>query len=87
MIAKSDGSTIVAVWNEAAIDDGHGHDLDPPAQSVTLGFGKAVHFRVHDLLQSGQHASASQNERFNAGTSVGLALHGYPLLVELSPAG
>ncbi len=85
VIAKSDRSTIIAVWNEAAIDDGHGHELDPAPQQVTLDFGSTVRFRLHDVIEQVQHTGASQAERFDTGASLTVALRGYPLLVELSP--
>ena len=87
VIAKSDRSTIVAVWNEASVDDGHGHDLAPAAQLVTLDFGGGVRFRVHDLFEYLHPGANVSGGAFVSGTSLDLELRGYPLLVELSPHG
>jgi hypothetical protein len=81
VLQKSDGSSVIAVWNEPPIDDGKGASLSPAAQSVTLDFGSPQRFGVHDLL-------GPAAPEFDTGRRVTLGLRGHPLLVELrsSPA-
>ncbi len=84
VLAKSDGGTLVAVWNEPVIDDGHGHDVTPPGRVVGVDFGSVQRFVVHDLmapdLQTGLRARRARPGR---GRVAELVLRGYPMLIEL----
>lgn len=88
VMPKSDGSTMVAVWNEPVIDTGSGASLTPAANPVVVDFGSTQDFRVYDPTGGGGEADfaarvttasiATGRSRF-----VDLTLFGTPLLIEL----
>ena len=78
VLQKSDGSTVIAVWNEPPIDDGKGNSLAPASQDVTLDLGSSQRFGVHDLLEPAA-------PEFESGRRVDVKLRGHPVLVELRP--
>ena len=86
IMPKSDGSTMIAVWNEPPIDDGKGRDLQPGPDPITLDFGSVQTFSVHDLLgPSPLTGTTARGTQFDTGRTVQLQLRGYPMLVELRP--
>ena len=88
IMAKSDRSSIIAVYDESAIDDGNGHSLAPPATQVTLDFGSMQTFSVHDLLgRTPLMGTTPDGGRFSRADTLTLETRGYPLLVELKPPG
>ena len=84
---KSDGSTMIAVWNEPAIDDGKGNSLAPAPRTVTLDFGSVQTFSIHDLLGATPLTGTTpRGTQFDTGRTTTVALRGYPMLVELRPS-
>ena len=83
VMPKSDGSTIIALWNEPVIDDGKGQSVTPPDNRVTVDFGSAQTYIVHDLLAS--ELSANATER-HTDRMAAINLRGYPILIELLPS-
>ena len=88
VLPKSDGSTMIAVWNEPVIDTGSGVSATPAADPVVIDFGSAQKYRVYDPTGGGgladfvAHATTAPIAS-GSGHSVGLTLYGTPLLVEL----
>ncbi len=78
VLQKSDGSSVVAVWNEPPIDDGKGNSLVPASQAITLDLGSTQRFAIHDLLEPAA-------PDFETGRRVSVRLRGHPVLVELRP--
>ena len=86
VMAKSDRSSIIAVYDESPIDDGNGHSLTPPASQVTLDFGSEQVFSVHDPLgRTPLVGTTPGGGRFSRAVTLTLETRGYPLLVELKP--
>ena len=88
VLHKSDGSTMIAVWNEPVIDDGQGRSLAPTLETVTLDFGSVQTFSVHDLMAAAPLTGTTpRGTPFDTARSVALAMRGYPMLVELRGRG
>lgn len=88
VLPKSDGSTMIAVWNEPAIDMGSGVSVTPAANPVVVEFGSAQEYRVYDPTGGGGAADFTARATTSpiasgAGLSVRLTLYGTPLLIEL----
>lgn len=77
-ISKSDGSTIIAVWNEPPIWDPKANaPLTPPADKVTVDFGGDFSYKVYDPLL-GVNAIASDR-----GRRVSVNVQGSPILIHI----
>ena len=86
VIYKTDGSSMIAVWNEPPIDDGKGGSNRPATNIVTLDFGSVQTFSIHDLMASAPLTGTTpRGTQFDTGRTTVVALHGYPMLVELRP--
>lgn len=90
VMPKSDGSTMIAVWNEPPIDTG-GASTSPAADAVTVSFGSSQNYRVYDPTGGGGVAdfTAAVNKApiaSGSGSSVNITLYGTPLLIELQAA-
>ena len=86
VMPKSDGSTMITVWNEPPIDDGRGRNLEPEPDTVTLDFGSVQTFSVHDLLgPSPLTGTTAGGTQFDTARTAQVKLRGYPMLVELRP--
>jgi hypothetical protein len=88
IMPKSDGSTIIAVWNEPEIDDGSGVSLNPAADPIVVNFGSTHAYRVFDPTGGGNVPAfvatpSLQPIAAGTGSSVSLDLYGTPLLIEL----
>ena len=79
---KSDGSSIVWLWNEPPIDN-HGVNLTPEHNTVTLNFphGRARAYRIHDTLAK----TSLTAPPFATGSTLAVTLAGYPMAVEVAP--
>ncbi len=88
VMAKSDRSTMIAVYDEAQVDDGKGHSIMPPPSRVTLNFGGPQDVLVHDLfVHTPQAGARSDGRQFTRAATLTIETRGYPLLVELKPPG
>ena len=90
VLPKSDGSTMVAIWNEPLIDTGSGISVTPQANRVDVDFGSSHDFDVYDPTGGGGvadfTAQVSTRPIFSgSGASVSLFLFGTPLLIGLKP--
>ena len=88
VMPKSDGSTIVAIWNEPMIDSGSGFSITPRANPVSVDLGSAHDYVVYDPTGGGGEADFTARPTTapiasGSGQTVGLTLYGTPLLVEL----
>lgn len=84
LLAKSDGTSLLAVWNEPPIDDGHGTSLVPAPTRLQLDFGSPQTFSVHDLLGPQPLSGTTPSGRaFDTARTVAIELRGSPLLIEL----
>ncbi len=80
---KSDGSTIVWLWNEPPIYD-HGKSLTPAGVNVKVTLPRARSFRIHDMMST----ESLNTPAFTAGASVTVTLAGYPMAIEIAaPTG
>ena len=77
---KSDGSTLIWLWNEPPINKGN-VSLTPAADPVKVTFPRARAYRVHDLMS----AESLTTPAFTTGASVTVTLAGYPMAIELAP--
>ena len=88
VLPKTDGSTLIVLWNEPSIDDGKGHDMVPANRSIALDFGSAQRFAVHDLMDADlQSGMAARRGRASTGRGADIVLRGYPLVIELMAPG
>lgn len=77
-ISKSDGSTVIAVWNEPALWDSKANaPVTPPNNLVTVNFGGNYSYRVYDPLVSAKPVTTG------VGSSVQVNVLGSPLLIQL----
>lgn len=88
VMPKSDGSTIIAVWNEPPIDTG-GASTSPTANPVTVNFGSTQTYKVYDPTGGGGVADFTAQVgktpiASGTGASVNVTLYGTPVLIELS---
>lgn len=88
VMPKSDGSTIVAIWNEPMIDTGAGVSVTPTANAIVVAFGSEETYRVYDPTGGGGVADFAARATTlpiasGTGRSVALTLYGTPLLIEL----
>ena len=79
---KSDGSTIIWLWNEATIDSG-GTDSIPPVNLVTLDLPYPRPWRIHDPMGTVPITGPS-SPAWTTGSAVPVPLQGYPLALELA---
>ena len=80
-ISKSDGTTVLVVWNEPPMWDAKTNAaVTPPADPVTVDFGGDYSYRVYDPLV-GLSAIAS-----GRGSRVGVNVLGAPILIQIRPA-
>lgn len=95
VMPKSDGSTIIAVWNEPSVQtsSGSGGQVIPSAASCTVNFGSTQTYNVYDITGQGGNTSAmSPNVTTTpyianaSGSSVTVNLYGMPVLIELVAA-
>ena len=86
VLAKSDGSSLLAVWSEPLVDDGKGNDVDPEGQTVNIDLGSVQSFSLHDLLNLDAKGGARMQEGpVLSARTLELTVRGYPMLVELHP--
>jgi len=88
VLPKSDGTTIIAVWNEPTIDTGSGISVRPPANPVSVEFGAVYDYNVYDPTGGGglpDFTARATTTPITSGTGAGvqLTLFGIPLLIEL----
>ncbi len=80
-LSKSDGSTVLVVWNEPQIWDSKANAaVVPPADQVTVDFGGDYSYKVYDPLV-GVRATAS-----GRGSGVTVTILGSPILMQIIPA-
>jgi len=89
ILPKSDGTTMIAVWNEPTIDTGAGTSVRPPANPVSVEFGGAYAYNVYDPTGGGGLPDFTARATTTpiaggTGTGVQLTLFGTPLLIELN---
>ena len=79
--AKSDGSTLISVTNEAPVTDGAGNTVAPSVVTATVHFGSAQSWHRYDIL------GASPLDAVDAGSgdTVDVPLAGYPQYLILDP--
>lgn len=92
IMPKSDGSTMIAVWNEPTIDTGSGTSTTPAANQITVNFGSKQTYNVYDPTGGNNNANFTAKVNLTpitsgSGTSVNLTLYGTPLLIELVGTG
>ena len=92
IMPKSDGTTMIAVWNEPPIDNGSGTSLTPPSNNITVNFGSNQNYKVYDVLGAGNQPNGAPNANLNpiktgSGSSVALTLNGNPLFIEIGTKG
>lgn len=86
VMPKSDGSTMIAVWNESVIDDGKGQAVTATDNRVSIDFGSTQTYTVHDLIDASlMTVSKPQVLRSDTGRNTNITLRGYPILIELHP--
>lgn len=85
ILPKSDGSTMIAVWNEA----NYVGNTSPPATPITVNFGSTQTYAVYDV--SGSHgastmAPATNLTAYASGTasSVTVNTYGMPVFIEIA---
>ena len=88
IMPKSDGSTMIAVWNEPTIDTGSGTSTSPSANNITVNFGSSQKYNVYDPTGGGNAVNftaivSTTPIASSTGSSVNLTLYGTPLLIEL----
>ncbi|CAO4171963.1 hypothetical protein [Methylorubrum populi] len=89
IMPKSDGNTMVAVWNEPLIDTGSGVSVAPTANPVVVDLGSTRRYRVYDPTGGGGAADfvaqpTTEPIASRAGRFVELSLYGTPLLIEIA---
>ena len=85
---KTDGSTLIAVWNEPSVDNGKGQDVAPGDKTIAVDFGSTQRFAVHDLIDPGLLSGmADRRGRPATGRGAHIVLRGYPMVIELMPEG
>lgn len=91
IMPKSDGSTIIAVWNEPLTANTRNlvTSITPPADPVTVNFGSVQTYNVFDISGSGGNAimtptATSVPYLTGTGSSVTVNLFGIPVLIELT---
>jgi hypothetical protein len=92
MMPKSDGTTMIAVWNEPPIDDGSGTSLNPSPNNITVNFGSSQTYKVYDVLGAGNNVAGAPSVNLTpiktgSGSSVQLTLVGNPLFIEIGTKG
>ena len=88
IMPKADGSTLIAVWNEAPVDNGKGQDVAPADKTIAVDFGSAHRFAVHDLIDPDLLSGmADRRGRPATGRGAHIVLRGYPMVIELMPEG
>ena len=81
-LSKSDGSTVIVVWNEPQIWDAKANaPVTPPANRVTVDFGGDYSYRIFDPLVGPREIA------FGDGKNVRVNVQGSPLLIHLVSAG
>lgn len=84
VMPKSDGSTLVALWNEPPIDDGKGREIEPAEHPVTADLGSTRRFVVHDLMAPDLRAGMQARRAApRTGRVAELVLRGHPVVIEL----
>ena len=77
-ISKSDGSTLIVVWNEPQIWDAKAKmPVTPPADPVTVRFGGTYTYRVYDPLAGAKPIATG------TASSVAVNLVGSPLMIQV----
>jgi hypothetical protein len=89
VLNKSDGTSMVALWNEPPIDTG-GAATTPIVNNVTVDFGSVQTWRVYDPTGGGNVANFTATASVTPvatgrSQTVPVALYGSPMLVEVVP--
>jgi hypothetical protein len=94
IMAKSDGSTMIAVWREPQIDNGAnaGSSQVPGVNNVTVNLGSSQAYKVWDPSggSGGNNLTVTAAPtliKSGTGSSLSLALYGVPMLIELGSTG
>lgn len=84
VMPKSDGSTMIALWNESIIDDGKGQTIDLVDSLVGIDFGSIQTYKIYDLFAESQiKKSISHEMHLDRSRTVSIKLCGHPVFIEL----